>query len=233
MTIDKAELKDKLELYNKNKSLVLRNKIVVLMLPYVEAISKKISHKYSSNMNYDDVYQQACIGMIEAVTNIDADRIDAFMAYSYIKMHGSVVDKMRAESKFPRLAISRASMTNKIVSDFYADNGRNPTDHELADALGFSECKFMKWKSRGDLFLKTPSDEPGLEIEKEFDFSYDDLDVYRFMTKNLNSEERSVLDMFAIKNKSIKEIAQKEETTYFLVKKKFNSAINKIKVNSI
>ena len=95
---------EKLRKYNTDKDKSLRNEIVSDNLNLCELIAKKYSGK---GVDYDDIYQVACIGLINAIERFDANKGYKFVTFATPTIMGEIKKYFRDKGfliKIPRPA---------------------------------------------------------------------------------------------------------------------------------
>ena len=133
-----ADEMQKLFIEYKNGDLFARDLLINGNLKLVLSILKKF---YNKSENLDDLFQIGCVGLIKAIDNFDLSYGVKFSTYAVPMILGEVKRYIRDNSS---IRISRslkdiAYKSLKIIDDYYAENGREPTFEYIADLLGVSE----------------------------------------------------------------------------------------------
>ena len=89
-------------------------------------------------VEYDDLFQAGCIGLIKAAGNFDQSRGFAFSTYAVPVILGEIKRIFRdgGAVKIGRSLKEKARHAMKIKEDMATDLGREPTVSELAEKLG-------------------------------------------------------------------------------------------------
>ena len=112
-----------------------REKLITENMGLVHSCAARFKGK---GVEYDDLFQAGCVGLIKAADNFEADRGFAFSTYAVpvilgeirrIFRDGGSVKVSRMLKEKSRLALSHKERLTRI-------NDREPTIEELADAMG-------------------------------------------------------------------------------------------------
>lgn len=150
------------EAYFSDRTVENRNRLVELYIPLARMIGGKIARRGHA-LEYDDIVSYAYIGLIRAVERYDPSRGARFGTFAARHIAGAVHDGARGESWLPRTAVERKRKAAEAERRFREENGRPPSDGELAGALGLTEQKYREcWerdvRQEGFLSLDAPAD---------------------------------------------------------------------------
>lgn len=130
-----------------------------------------ISRGAVRDLEYDDLFQAGCVGLIKAVENFDSSRGLKFSTYAVPVILGEIRRLFRDGGA---VRISRGMRDlSKLVRDaerqFCAETGRNPTVTELAERLNITTAKaaLALGVSNAPLSLSGGSDGEAIEIPIE------------------------------------------------------------------
>jgi RNA polymerase sigma factor (sigma-70 family) len=112
-----------------------RERFVVEHLPTVRAIA---AHYRGLNLPFDDLVQEGCIGLLEAITTFDGSRGVDFEAYSRFHVRCAIRDALTETSRLVRLPkriVERRRTIDRAEAELAAGGGRLPSAVEIAGAL--------------------------------------------------------------------------------------------------
>lgn len=115
------------------KALVERN------LPLVGQVVRSVSAHYPRHADRDELMQAAALGLVEAACRFDASRGVPFERWASLRIRGAVVDAVRERDIAPRGLRSAAREVEETRAVLARENGRTPTNEELARRVGMSE----------------------------------------------------------------------------------------------
>lgn len=132
---DPATMPDDMDLfyeYKKTGSAKIRD---ILMEKYIH-IPHSIAKRYSlKGIEYDDLYQSACIGLLHALNNFDPERNFKFPTYASICALGEVKHLFREHGnyiKVPRKIYDLYYRAKKMTEDVIKKTGSAPSVEEIA-----------------------------------------------------------------------------------------------------
>ncbi|MBQ6324079.1 MAG: SigB/SigF/SigG family RNA polymerase sigma factor [Bacilli bacterium] len=234
----KADEMKKLFIEYKNGDLFARDLLINGNLKLVLSILKKF---YNKSENLDDLFQIGCVGLIKAIDNFDLSYDVKFSTYAVPMILGEVKRYIRDNSS---IRISRslkdiAYKSLKIIDDYYAENGKEPTFKYIAELLGVSEFDV----SNALIALKDPvsmyeaiyndgGDTIYLYDQIEDKKSSEDVSnrlAIENAINDLNVREKYILDERFIMGKSQMEIAEMLDISQAQVSRLEKKAINQLK----
>ena len=122
--------------YKKNKSKVLRDRIVDLNIDLVRKIAHGLARRSSDPV--DDLIQIGSIGLIKAIDYFNADAGAKFTTYATHLITGEIRHYLRDKTSMiraPRELQELSFRINKIIHKLRSEFGREPTDLEIAEVL--------------------------------------------------------------------------------------------------
>jgi RNA polymerase sigma factor for flagellar operon FliA len=175
------------------------------------------------NVELNDLISDGVIGLIDAVEKYDDDRGVKFETYAITRIHGAILDALRALDWVPRAVRQKARELDRVQHDMETELGRSPTDDELADRMGMTlkELDSAQQRIRGSTVLSLeehiPSDR-GSEIplldtlrseDSEVGLSLEQREVRRLLLEALdalNHQERTVIKLYYFEGQTLKDI---------------------------
>ena len=233
-----ADEMQKLFIEYKNGDLFARDLLINGNLKLVLSILKKF---YNKSENLDDLFQIGCVGLIKAIDNFDLSYGVKFSTYAVPMILGEVKRYIRDNSS---IRISRslkdiAYKSLKIIDDYYAENGREPTFKYIANLLGVSEFDV----SNALIALKDPVSmyEAIYNDGGDTIYLYDQIEDKKSSSdvsnrlaienaiNDLNTREKYILDERFVMGKSQMEIAEMLDISQAQVSRLEKKAINQLK----
>ncbi len=244
-TIELENNMDKWILYKSTKNIELRNEIVLEYTSLVRRIVLKFKGSYNNFAQLDDMVNQGIIALIDAVEKFEPDFGNKFETFATVKIRGSIIDFMRKQDWVPRNQRILSKELDDIYGLLYSQNGREPTNNEMAEKMGISvthldkiyqqrhnsivlsyeEAINEKMMVASPLFInKTDKDLP------ENGILYDELKAKLMQSiDSLNEKERQVVSLYYYENLKLKEIAEVLGITESRVSQIHSAAIIKMK----
>ncbi len=233
-----ADEMQKLFIEYKNGDLFARDLLINGNLKLVLSILKKF---YNKSENLDDLFQIGCVGLIKAIDNFDLSYGVKFSTYAVPMILGEVKRYIRDNSS---IRISRslkdiAYKSLKIMDDYYAEYGKEPTFKYIADLLGVSEFDV----SNALIALKDPVSmyEAIYNDGGDTIYLYDQIEDKKSSSdvsnrlaienaiNDLNTREKYILDERFVMGKSQMEIAEMLDISQAQVSRLEKKAINQLK----
>jgi RNA polymerase sporulation-specific sigma factor len=114
-----------------------RDEIICQNLPLVHSCARRFLQR---GIEYDDLYQAGCMGLVKAVDGFDDTRGLRFSTYAVPVILGEIRRLFRdgGTVKVSRTLKERGVRVQRERQDFYATNGHEPTINELAQRLSLS-----------------------------------------------------------------------------------------------
>lgn len=123
--------------YYETKNVSIRNKLVVLN----EGLAYKAAHtaKLYCNESFDDLSQEAFIGLIGAVEDYDPYKGIMFSSYAVPRISGKILQYLRDRSKLIRLSQSM----QKLIADIRRISKQPITLEEICKRLNITEEEYQ------------------------------------------------------------------------------------------
>lgn len=137
-TDDRDETEDLWNRYKADKSIEIRNEIVLAYTWLVRKIVLRFKGSYSNFGQLDDMVNQGVIALIDSVERFDPDMGNKFESFASVKIKGSIIDFMRKQDWVPRNQRNLAKELEEIYGQLYAQTGREPTREEIAEKMEIS-----------------------------------------------------------------------------------------------
>ncbi len=125
--------------YHRNPSLQLRNQLVQLNIGLVRQVAHRISRQCSEP--YEDLEQVGYLGMIRAIERFNPHQGCAFSSFAIPYIRGEMLHYLRDKGgimRIPRRWQEMYTRGKKLRKQLQTSLGRQPKEHEIAQALGVS-----------------------------------------------------------------------------------------------
>lgn len=112
-----------------------RDALIVAHLPMVRRVAKRLSARYPSSVDIDDLLSIGTMGLIDATNRFDQERNTTFSAYAQIRVMGAIVDELRKQDWVPRTVRSRNREIER-AKNAIRQQGGNADANSVADKMG-------------------------------------------------------------------------------------------------
>jgi RNA polymerase sigma factor for flagellar operon FliA len=119
-----------------------RQQLILKHYPMARSIACRIYQRLPKAVDVDDLISAAVMGLIEAIDRYDSSRAVPFETYAKHRIHGSVVDALRAADWVPRSVRRKADLLYSTREQQARVQGRAPTRPEMATALNITAKKY-------------------------------------------------------------------------------------------
>jgi len=119
-----------------------RDNLVLRHYPLVRAIAGRVHQRLPKAVELDDLVSAGPLGLIEAIERYDADRKVPFETFAKHRIHGAVVDALRATDWVPRSVRRKADLIESHKAQLREHLGRTPSRQEVAGNIQISVEKY-------------------------------------------------------------------------------------------
>lgn len=133
--------------YHLDKSVEIRNELVVRYKELVKCIAYKTVGTFQHFNYMEDIVSEGLIALLDAVEKFDLEKKVKFETFASIKIKGAIIDYIRKQDCFPRRVKKLAKTISEADSQLSHKLGRSPTDSEMAEFLNVSLEEFEKWQA--------------------------------------------------------------------------------------
>lgn len=131
----KKDSKELFRKYAETKNIDVREELISRYMYIAEILSKKYANK---GIDYDDIYQVACIGLIYAVDRFDIDKGYEFSSFATPTIIGEIKKYFRDKGwaiRVPRRIQELSQKVNLAKTTLSQELQRSPNVYELAEYL--------------------------------------------------------------------------------------------------
>lgn len=225
-TVDKKPSKEELnklfEEFHKTGDPAIRDQLIEKNMYLCDILARKYVNR---GIDFDDIYQVACIGLILAVDRFEPSKGYAFTSYATPTIMGEIKRHFRDKGwtiKVPRRIQEQSKKISNAKIHLSQVMGEAPTAKDIADFLDMSEEEVIevmeasKVYTPGSLDISIESNDDGSElflsdVIGDDDPTYDrieNLDFIKRELENLNEIERTIIIERFINRKTQIAIAQ-------------------------
>lgn len=211
-----------------------RNKLITDNLGLVHSCARRYTGR---GIEYDDLYQAGCVGLVKAVDGFDSERSVRFSTYAVPVILGEIRRLFRdgGSVKISRSLKELGLKATRCLAEFEMTNGREPRISELAALLGSdpettSEA-INAVRSPVSLTVYTDSDDAdSLDIPEDcFDVPLTDSIAVRQVLNALKSNDRKLIYLRYFKGHTQSDTAAQLGMTQVQVSRREKAIINSLR----
>lgn len=131
--------------YKKSGDVELRNQLVMHYIQRVNIAIYSMRSILLSNISYEDFFDQGILALIDCIERYDPDRGASFDTYCYMGIRGAILKYLRKQNWLPNRLWEARKKISQSRTQLEQTLMREPTDRELADAVGISEEKLSRY----------------------------------------------------------------------------------------
>ncbi len=106
-------------------------------------IVRRFALRLPRTVDRGDLQTAGNVGLMSAVSSFDPERGVRFESYCELRVKGALLDELRTQDWLPRPWRHRMERHKRAVERLRASCGREPTGHEIADALELSAEEYQ------------------------------------------------------------------------------------------
>jgi len=126
------------ERYFDERDPAVREQLILQYAPLVKYVMGRLAISLPAILDYEDILSFGTIGLIEAVERFDHTKGVKFETYAIARIRGAIIDALRSLDRLPRSVRQKARDANEAILRLTNELGRDPTDEEVASAMGIS-----------------------------------------------------------------------------------------------
>lgn len=210
------------------------------LLEHNSPLIKSILRRYrNKGVEYDDLYQLGCIGLLKAIKNFSAEFGVKFSTYAVPMIMGEIKRYLRDDGY---IKVSRSTKTLACKIAYFVDGiknteGRSPTIEEIAANFGMEpqEVVFTMDSSKQpvSIYDKGDDDQGQALFEKLTDGDETDATIDKMIIKEsikkLDERERKIIIMRYYKDKTQSEVAKELNVSQVQISRLETKIIEKLR----
>lgn len=208
--------------------------IIRQYLPLIKRIVSQMRSHCGVMLSLEDMEQIGMMALLESSRRYPGELDSGFVSFAGQRIRGAILDELRRQDWRPRPVRQQAHELNDVVRRLSREMGREPSDLEVASALGLSAEDYRERLYSTQAESMKSLDELLLGGEQPVDRSND---VERLMLKQtlikviskLNEREQLILSLYYHHELNLKEIAMALGLTETRICQLHKSAISQLK----
>src|ERR1035437_2259048 len=120
-------------------------------LPWARHFARSCASKLPSHLDHDDLQSAGRLGYLRATSRYDAARGASFRGYCAVRIRGAVLDELRRWDWASRSVHKWQRRITRVTSSLIEMLERDPTQGELAAALGMEEEDLSSHQSQAQV----------------------------------------------------------------------------------
>lgn len=112
--------------------------------PLVKRIAYHLMAKLPASVQVDDLIQNGMLGLLDALGRYEDDQGAQFETYAIQRIRGAMLDGLREADWLPRGIRKEMRRVEAVLHKLEHQNGRSPTEKELADAMDMPLADYQK-----------------------------------------------------------------------------------------
>lgn len=121
-----------------------KDQLVQQFAPLVKRIAHHLMSRLPSSVQVEDLVQNGMIGLLDAIDRFEAGMGAQFETYAAQRVRGAMLDGLRENDWLPRSLRRDFRQIEKAIAQLEQENGRPPSESELARSLGVSLAEYQK-----------------------------------------------------------------------------------------
>ncbi|MDR1648578.1 MAG: RNA polymerase sigma factor FliA [Zoogloeaceae bacterium] len=221
-----------------------RNAQVEQYLPLVKRIAHHLMARLPANVLLEDLVQNGMLGLLDAMGRYAEDMGAQFESYASQRIRGAMLDGLRENDWLPRQVRREMRRVESMVHRLEQQNGRAPSEGELAESLGMSlaDYQHLLQEARGHQFLYLEDfggDEDGDFLDRHLGSSVEDpyvlledKDLRRDLAaaiRDLPEREQLLMALYYEEELNLREIGAVMGVTESRVSQLHNQAVSRIR----
>lgn len=207
-----------LERYRLRRSRKVLDQIVELHRAGVESMARNLAARLPRSVDLQDLVHAGMWGLMQAISAYEPERCDSFHAFMRIRVRGAMLDELRHMDFLPRLYRRRVRERDQARARLRMELEREPTDGELAEALGITAEALLRCPQ--SKVLRSVNWREGDADDDAFDHLEDDAvespidvltrqDLLELVRRHLDPVEWKVLKLHYLDGLTGRQVAQR------------------------
>ncbi|MDR0652570.1 MAG: FliA/WhiG family RNA polymerase sigma factor [Synergistaceae bacterium] len=209
------------EEYMRSREPRLKDEIVKRFLPLVRYVASRMSVKFQTGIDFEDILSFGVFGLLDAVERFEPDRGYVFQTFAVPRIRGAILDELRRYDWISRSGREKLQKFERTIEDIAKTNGRTD-DKSLMSAMEMDEQSYrdlLEIASRsyvvslddvlalddGDIQREDVVDDERLSALDMIERS-EERDMVVDALKQLPERERTLLSLYYYEGLTLKEI---------------------------
>jgi RNA polymerase sigma factor for flagellar operon FliA len=112
-----------------------RERLILHYAPLVTAVASRVGMRLPSSVEHADLVSAGMFGLIDAIEKFEPGRAVKFQTYASSRIHGAIIDELRATDWIPRSVRAKARAVDRAYAELEAELRRRPHESEVAARL--------------------------------------------------------------------------------------------------
>lgn len=222
--------------------------LITANIAFVRQVAGRMALQLPPHVELGELESAGIIGLLSAVESYDPDNTAEFSTFAQHRIRGAILDELRSCDLAPRSLRAKAREIERALVELERAHGRQPTDDEVADALGMEREAYYHQLGEIHGLVMVSLDEPGVDMDgsqtgrSHFELpDQDQQDPFMAAATNervkllgetidlLPDQERLVLVLYYYEELTMKEIGQVLHVTESRVSQVHTSAILRVR----
>jgi len=121
-----------------------KDQLVQRFTPLVRRIASHLMSRLPASVQVDDLVQNGMLGLLDAIGRFEAQMGAQFEVYAAQRVRGAMLDGLRENDWLPRSLRRNSRRIEAAIAQLEQENGRAPTEQELADSLGMALAEYQQ-----------------------------------------------------------------------------------------
>jgi RNA polymerase sigma factor for flagellar operon FliA len=112
-----------------------RERLILHYAPLVTAVAGRVGMRLPSSVEQADLVSAGMFGLIDAIEKFEPGRAVKFETYASSRIHGAIIDELRATDWIPRSVRAKARAVDRAYAELEGELRRRPHETEVAARL--------------------------------------------------------------------------------------------------
>lgn len=155
-----GDARDLLRRYRRRPTIKMRDALIELHRPTVEAIARTLVARLPRSVDVNDLVHAGIWGLMQALESFDPRRGIEFVHFMRRRVRGAMLDELRNLDYLPRLYRQLHRERESALSVLRSRLDRDPSDAEIAAEIGVTESRLRRIPSNVQALESLSSGEP-------------------------------------------------------------------------
>ena len=135
-----------------------RDALLRANLSLVHHVAHKLARHLADEADLDELVSAGTLGLMSAAESFDPGRGLAFSTFAVPRIRGAMLDELRRQDHVPRSVRRKSRSLAQARESLMRALGREPSSHEMADALGVDRNTIFRWTAEVATAVQLPLD---------------------------------------------------------------------------